>query len=526
MIVKKETHKKELEILKEDFEDLKTYFDELREILPVSICTVGSRGIVVDINKAAEALIGYKTLEIIGQSIEVFFYPKEDITILLKKIEEEGRIKTKETTLITSNNEKISVSVSVSLRKDSKGNPIGYFLTIINISKIKKYQKQLEIRAKELNKSRTALMNILEDIDDARKIAEEERDKTKAIITNFADGLLVVDKENKIILINPEGEKILGVSGGEINGIILKGITEFPVLNKLIKLLEIKESKDDLFRKELFLETPKKHSLEITTISITRDEETLIILHDISREKLIEKMKTEFVSLAAHQLRTPLSAIKWTLKMFLDGDLGKITEEQRDFIEKTYQSNERMIILINNLLDVTRIEEGKYLFKPTFTQIENVLQFVLNSLKEIIKRKKIKLDFEKPQKKLPKIKIDVDKMRLAINNLLDNAIKYTPVGGQITVSLRHNGKEIEFLVKDSGVGIPKDQQGRIFTKFFRGTNVVQIETDGTGLGLFIAKNIIETHGGKIWFESEENKGTTFYFTLPIKEEFQEFLKEF
>ncbi|GAH23077.1 unnamed protein product, partial [marine sediment metagenome] len=219
---------------------------------------------------------------------------------------------------------------------------------------------------------------------------------------------------------------------------------------------------------------------------------------------------------AAHQLRTPLSAIKWTLRMLLDGDLGKITEEQRGFIEKTYKSNERMISLINDLLDVTRIEEGRYLYKPVLTQIENVVQFVIDSFKEKIRRKKIKLEFKKPRKKLPEVRVDVEKVRLAINNLLDNAIRYTPVGGRVTTSLKCGKKEIELSVKDTGVGIPEDQKERVFTKFFRGANVMRMETEGTGLGLFITKNIIEAHGGRVWFESEENKGSVFHFTLPIK----------
>jgi len=253
---------------------------------------------------------------------------------------------------------------------------------------------------------------------------------------------------------------------------------------------------------------------------------TLIILHDITREKTIERMKTEFVSLAAHQLRTPLSAIKWTLRMLLDGDLGKITEEQKDFIEKTYKSNERMITLINDLLDVTRIEEGRYLYKPVLADVEPIVQFVTNSYQEEIKKKKIRFEFKKPEEGLPKIKLDVEKIRLAIDNLIENAIRYTPAYGKVMVSLEHKKGGIEFSVKDTGVGIPKDQQGRIFTKFFRAANVMRMATEGTGLGLFITKNIIEAHGGKIWFESEEGKGTTFYFAIPVKEEFGEFLKEF
>jgi signal transduction histidine kinase len=401
------------------------------------------------------------------------------------------------------------------------------------IRELRKSKNELEVktrvRTRELEGSGADLMNTLEDVEEARKTlaealkdvgearkrAEKERDKTKAIITNLADGLLVLNGQNRINLINPEGERLLNVKLKEVEGKIFGPSVKHPSLRKLARLIEEQKSGKGLFRREISLGSPAK-TLETTSVSLAPREETVIILHDVSREKSIEKMKTEFVALAAHQLRTPLSAVKWTLKMLLDGDLGEISKEQREFIGKTYQSNERMISLINALLDVTRIEEGRYLFRAIFFQIETIVQFVINSFKEIIEKKKISLVFKKPKKKLPKVKVDVEKIRLAIDNFLDNAIRYTPVGGKVTVSLSYDKKNIEFAIKDNGVGIPKEQQKRVFTKFFRGANVVRMETEGTGLGLFIAKNIIEAHNGKTWFKSEEGKGTTFYFSLPAK----------
>ena len=401
--------------------------------------------------------------------------------------------------------------------------------------------KELEKKTKELEESRTALMNmledvvesrqaltnILEDVEEARRKAEEEKNKTISIITNFADGLLVFDEEGNLFLINPQAENFFDVKSRNIIGRSILELSTFPTLTTLASLFG-KEIRG-VFRKELAIK--ENLTLEVSTIPMVSGEEklgNLVILHDITREKMIERMKTEFVSLAAHQLRTPLSAIKWALRMLLDGDLGKITDEQRDFVEKTYKSNERMISLINDLLDVTRIEEGRYLYKPTLESIENLIQFVVNAYKEEMERKNLELDFKKPEKKLPRAVVDVEKIRLVIENLLDNAVRYTPPGGRVTISLRYieKEKEIEFSIKDTGVGVPEDQQERVFTKFFRGVNVMRMETEGTGLGLFIAKNIIEAHGGKIWFESEEGKGTTFYFTLPLKEEFGGFLKEF
>ena len=367
----------------------------------------------------------------------------------------------------------------------------------------------------ELATRQKATLNILEDVEDARKNAEEEKEKTETIITNFADGLLVIDGENKLSLVNPQAEVFFGIRQQEVIGKSVSALLKSAQLKPLMELLSGEPK--GVLRKELPLR--ENLTLEISTIPLAMGENVianLVIAHDVTREKMIERMKTEFVSLVAHQLRTPLSAIKWTLKMLLDKELGNINEEQQDFLQKTYQSNERMISLINDLLNVARIEEGRYLYKTTLTSLEQIVQPVIESYKGEIARKNLKFRFDKPEEFLPRITADVEKITLVVQNLLDNAIRYTQEGGEVTVSLKRTEKSAEFSIKDTGVGIPKDQKSRVFTKFFRGANVLRLDTEGSGLGLFIAKNIIEAHGGKIWLESEEGKGSTFYFTLPVK----------
>jgi len=385
-------------------------------------------------------------------------------------------------------------------------------------------EKELEKKTKELEESRIALLNMLEDVEEEKKKAEEEKNKTLAIIINLTDGLLVFDKENKLILANPQIEFFFGIKSSEI---INKSISELSSISLFKSLIEFFGNEiKGVFRKELQIK--ENLILEICTVPLTMKERALgnlIILHDVTREKMIDKFKTEFVSLTAHQLRTPLSAIKWTLKMLLDGDLGVITKEQKDFIERTYRSNERMIFLINDLLNLTRIEEGKHLYKPIFTDIEPVIQFVINSYQEEIRKKILRFEFKKPTEKPFLILMDVEKMKLAIQNLLDNAIRYNRLGGKVIISLEYNKRGIKVSINDTGIGIPKDQQKRVFDKFFRASNVMKMDTEGTGLGLFIAKNIIEAHGGKIYFESKENIGSTFYFTLPKQEEISETSKE-
>jgi len=336
-----------------------------------------------------------------------------------------------------------------------------------------------------------------------------------AVITNFPDGLLIFDEKNNLSLINPQTETFLGV---KIRDLINKSISElknFPSFKSLVELMGLEIKK--VFREEIKL--AENLILEVTTLPLIKEKEkigTLVILHDATKEKMIEKMKTEFVSLAAHQLRTPLSAIKWTLRMLLDREVGEITSEQRDFIEKTYASNERMISLINDLLNVTRIEEGRYLYKTVLTSIEPIVESVINLYKEETEKRGLKVEFKKPKEKLPQVKVDIEKIKLALQNIFANAVRYNRLGGKVTVVLNYGKKDIEVAVKDTGVGIPKDQHKKVFSRFFRASNVMRMGIEGTGLGLFIAKNIIEAHGGKIWLESEENKGSTFYFTLPVE----------
>lgn len=347
-----------------------------------------------------------------------------------------------------------------------------------------------------------------------QKNIEEEKEKFLTIIDNLADGLMVFDEEGKLSLINSAAQKFFEIEK-EILGKSIVKFLDFPNLKNLSYLLgkEIKE----VFRKEL--EIRENLILEITSLLILKEGEkigNLVVLHDITREKTIERMKTEFISISAHQFRTPLSSIKWSLETLSKEKLGKLTEGQKKIVEKAQDSNGRMLTLIDDLLDVVNIEEGKRLYRPTFSKLENVIQSVIENYQEEIREKQIKFEFQVPSKKLPKIKIDTKKIALVVKNLLDNAIKYTLPGGMITITLKSTEKEIEFSIEDTGIGIPKDQQQNVFKKFFRGSNALKTKTEGNGLSLFIVKNIIEAHNGKIWFQSKKGKGTTFYFKLPLK----------
>ena len=510
---------KELQATKEDLADLEGYINEFSSFLPLGICTINPPKIIIDINEAFKKLSGYDSVEIVGKSLKSIFLEKEKIENLLNEIQEKEITKHSELTLVSKEKKEIPVGLSISIRKDPDGNFIGYFISFTDITEVKNFREELEEkvkkRTKDLEDSRIALLNILEDDQISKQLAIEEKNKTEAIIYNFSDGLLFFDNKNLLKYFNPQAEIYFKVKNKEV---INKEIFFLKKFNKLKILIDFLENKPErIFRKELKIE--ENLILEITTSPISSIEDskkigTLIILHDITREKQIEKTKSEFISVVAHQLRTPLSALKWTLQMLLDEDLGKITLEQREFINKAYQSNQKVVVIVNDLLNVSRIEEGKYLYNPVLVKIENLIKDIMDSNKVLAEKKDISFKFQEPEKCLTEVKVDVEKIKIAIQNLIENAIHYTPKKGIVTVFLKCAKKEIEIRVQDTGIGIPKNKQERLFTKFFRAPNAILIETNGSGLGLYITKNIIEAHNGKIGFESEEGKGSTFWFTLP------------
>lgn len=243
------------------------------------------------------------------------------------------------------------------------------------------------------------------------------------------------------------------------------------------------------------------------------------VFRDITSEREVDKAKTEFVSLASHQLRTPLSTVNWYAEMLLAGDVGEMNEQQNKYLNEVYRSNQRMVELVNALLDVASLELGTFVIEPESTDICKLTENIIHEQKTQIAAKKIRLSFF-CEKNISRMQTDPKHLRMVIQNILSNAVKYTPDGGRIKFSISAEDKKNVLLkVSDTGYGIPKNQQDKIFTKLFRADNVRDKDTDGTGLGLYIVKSIVDNSGGKVWFTSpskNEKKGTTFYVVLPLK----------
>jgi len=233
--------------------------------------------------------------------------------------------------------------------------------------------------------------------------------------------------------------------------------------------------------------------------------------------KKINEVKSDLISISAHELRTSLSALKWILKMFLDKDLGKITSEQEAFIKRALDSSDRMISLVNRLLTLNHSDELDIPFDFKKVNIIKTIEQTIFEFSGEAHKKDVDLIFLKPENEFPLIKCDEEMIRVVFQNLIENAIKYSQADDKIFISLKHNSKEnrIEISIRDTGIGINTKDQDKIFNKFFRGSNALEKDSLGSGLGLFTTKNIIRHHKGKIWFESTSEPGTTFFITLPV-----------
>lgn len=253
---------------------------------------------------------------------------------------------------------------------------------------------------------------------------------------------------------------------------------------------------------------------------------TIEVFRDITKEKSIDRAKSEFVSLASHQLKTPPTAIKLLTERILSGSIGQFTEKQREYFNDIRSSNQRMIDLVNTLLSVSRIELGTFTIQPVQQDICALLQNIVNELRPAIDNKHLRIE-QACSKNNPMLLIDGPLFHMVIHNLLMNAINYTADGGTIKLESREMNagqtlgekllEEDSFVivVADTGYGIPINQQSKLFTKFFRADNALEKHVDGNGLGLYIVKSVLENSGGLIWFASEENKGTTFYIAIPL-----------
>ncbi len=358
------------------------------------------------------------------------------------------------------------------------------------------------------------------------EVVKAERNKLSLILGGITNAVVAVDTEGRIVLFNKAAESLVGFAADQVLG---KSVSEVLKLydgerevmpeefcpNAAANAEGVVYSKQNL---RMPIVGGKEHVVNLVSGRIKEGLSIhlgcVLTFQDITREYAVERMKREFVSIAAHQLRTPLTGMKWAVDFLLTGEKGSLTEPQKTLASQALDAVNRMIHLVNDLLDVNRVEEGKFGIHAQKQTILPLLDRVLDAYKQSAAKKGVEFKALVAQG-IPELVFDADKLEIVLNNLLDNAIKYTPLHGHIYVNAEVKGGSLVISVQDSGIGIPRDDADRIFTKFFRSSQAYLHHTDGSGLGLYVAKNIMDQHGGNIWFESAENAGTTFYVSLPL-----------
>lgn len=351
------------------------------------------------------------------------------------------------------------------------------------------------------------------------------RERWEAVFKFTEEGIVIFDADGRIEGFNPASVKLTQYSVKEALGQpytkIVKSITpEGTDLSTVSPLRKVLSEGKTITKSEQLIETKNKDYLwtEVSYSPIFDNAGRVInglaIIRNVQKDREIEDIKSDFISIVSHELRTPLSAIKGFLSMLIKKDFGELNEKQFHFLGRVYQSNQRMINLVEDLLNVSYIESGKIKLSPKPLMVEHVINDVITELATKGFEKQIMLKVNRRQR-LPLVLADESRLRQVLTNMIDNAIKYSLPKSEVTVDFRVQADELITSVTDQGVGITAGQIDRIFQKFGRVYNPMSLQAGGSGLGLYIVKNLVEAHGGKIWVTSREGKGSKFSFTLPI-----------
>ncbi len=371
------------------------------------------------------------------------------------------------------------------------------------------------------------------DLQAERNNAVAQSKKDEAILRGIGDGVFALNMKGIITLFNPTAEKVTGYSASEAIGKHYTEILHFQYektkksyYSFIVNALKGKVT--DIPRGVVLI---NKHGQSVPVAdsaapfydSKHRQQGIIVVFRDATKERTFERTKDEFVSLASHQLRTPLSAINWYVELLQDASSGTLTNTQKEYLNQIETGNKRMVDLINSLLNVSRLDLGKLLNNPETVIVHEVIDSLIAELHGSIAEKQIRFK-RQTDTSITTMQLDPKLFRMILQNLLSNAIKYTPAKGNVTLSAQFADKKgkqtiqgayVLFAVSDTGYGIPASQQQNIFGKMYRAENVQKLGIEGTGLGLYIVKSAAEKMGGRVWFVSEEGKGTTFYALLPI-----------
>lgn len=379
------------------------------------------------------------------------------------------------------------------------------------------YSGQVKVYSRdELGVLSVAINDLSTKVEEAQETTESERRRLNSVLTHMTDGVIATDRRGIIVIINDKAMEMLNISQEMALGV------------SILKVLKI--DKEYTLRK--LLENEDVISFDFSTeemSAILRGEFTLIqretgfisgivcVLHDVTKQEKIENERKEFVSNVSHELRTPLTSMRSYLEALLDG-AWKDPEIAPQFLKVTQEETDRMIRMIKDLLDLSRMDSNKETLDLEYLNVNELFDHVINRFEMMIKssdksKKNFSIKREFTESKLW-VEVDADKMIQVLDNIMNNAIKYSPDGGTITCGLVETNNSVIFSISDEGLGIPKRDLANVFDRFFRVDKARARSMGGTGLGLAISKEVVQKHKGKIWVESMEGKGTTFYISLP------------
>ena len=384
--------------------------------------------------------------------------------------------------------------------------------------------------AKDLNQEITRIRKLA---DDLRKKAAEvmaERNKLDTVVSSVADGIFVLDKKCEFIFLNKAAKEILDLGDRVLLGEKFDDVMTVTVTGSGNPVRGDQICPSDMISEDKVLFGPadlkvkasddKEIWIRLTSGGIKEGNDTdigcICTFQDVSKEKELEQMKLDFVAMAAHELRTPLTAVRGYLALLIEEVSKKLTSEERTYVQKAFVSTTNLSALVENLLSISRIERHSLKLEFAETDWKEVIKEATDNFTTQAEQKNIKLTLD-IKKKLPKIWVDKFRISEVFSNLLANAINYSRPGGSVEVSSCLEEDSIVTSIKDTGEGIPEEAISRLFTKFFRVSGVLEQGSKGTGLGLYISKAIIEMHHGKIWVRSKVAVGSTFSFSLPLKQ---------
>ena len=387
----------------------------------------------------------------------------------------------------------------------------GKTVGMINVSSCRENvfgEEEIKLISTIINQASTAIERL-------RAVITAEKSKMESMVEGMTEGVIMLDEQGEIVVFNPQAKEMLGFGPKEeiTGGLLNEKMKAF----KLDEAFEECKNTKHLITKEIAIvkDDPSVLRCDITPVKDIKEEVTGIvaILRDITKEKEVDKMKTEFISTVSHELRTPLTTMREFISIISDEIPGKLSKEQRDYVDIIRSNIDRLARLINDLLDISKIESGKIELKKTFITLPNLVKNVIAALKPKASHKHIELKLS-CQAFMSRVYIDTDRIVQVFTNLIENAIKFTPERGKVTVKIINKEKELECSVADTGAGIAPENLSKVFGRFQQFGRIAGPGAKGTGLGLAIAKELVEMHNGRIWVESELGRSTTFLFTLP------------